>query len=102
MEERSFEGARFRFDSSLGIQVDASHSSGEGGGFLTGGKMEKRIEFKMYNASPNCFSFPHIRIVWDAARASAAGESFDASTSVCPFTSSDALFSDVDANVRDW
>ena len=38
--------------------------------------MENRIEFRIYNASPNCFSFAHMRIVWDAARASAAGGSF--------------------------
>lgn len=64
--------------------------------------MENRIELRIYNASPNCFSLAQIRIVWDAARASAAGEGFgDVSVSACLAVCSDALASVVDPNRRD-
>lgn len=64
--------------------------------------MENRMEFKIYNASPNCFSFAHIRIVWDAARASAAAESFgDVSVSRCLATCSGVFANAADPKKRD-
>ena len=46
--------------------------------------MEKRIEVKIYSASPDFVSFAHMRIGWDATWARAGEECFgDALVSRC-------------------